>query len=104
MANPRIEQLKKLVQMEPNDEVALFGLGKFLMEESSFAEAAQYLEMCIKAKPDYSAAYLALAESLLKIGQKERAKQVCQDGHAVSLKKGDMQVTKKLEAIQATLS
>ncbi len=103
MANPSIEQLKKLVQMTPNDEVALFGLGKFLMEEGSFGEAAQYLEQCIKAKPDYSAAYLALAESLLKIGQKERAKQVCQDGHAVSLKKGDMQVTKKIEAIQATL-
>ncbi len=104
MGNPRIEQLKKLVQMDPNDDVALFGLGKFLMEEGSFAESAQYLEQCIKAKPDYSAAYLALAESLLKIGQKERVKQVCQDGHAVSLKRGDLQVTKKIEALQATLT
>ena len=103
MTNPRIEQLKKLVQMEPTDEVALFGLGKFLMEEGSFGEAADYLELCIKAKPDYSAAYLALVESLLKIDRKDRAKEVCRDGHAVSLKKGDMQVTKKLEAIQATL-
>ncbi len=103
MANPRIEQLKKLVQMDPTDEVALFGLGKFLMEEGLFAEAADYLELCIKAKPDYSAAYLALAESLLKIDRKDRAKEVCRDGHAVSLKKGDMQVTKRLEAIQATL-
>ncbi len=103
MANPRIEQLKKLVQMDPTDEVALFGLGKFLMEEGSFGEAADYLEMCLKAKPDYSAAYLALAESLLKIDRKDRAKEVCRDGHAVSLKTGDMQVTKKLESIQATL-
>jgi len=104
MANPRIEQLKKLVQMDPNDEVALFGLGKFLMEEGSFAEAAQYLEQCVKVKPDYSAAYLALAESLLKVDKKDRAREVCQQGHAVSLKKGDLQVTKKLEAIQATLT
>ncbi len=103
MGNPRIEQLKKLVQMDPNDEVALFGLGKFLMEEGSFAEAAQYLEQCVKVKPDYSAAYLALAESLLKIDKKDRAREVCQQGHAVSLKKGDLQVTKKIEAIQATL-
>ena len=103
MANPRIEQLKKLVQMDPNDEVALFGLGKFLMEEGSFAEAADYLEMCIKAKPTYSAAYLALVESLLKVGKTDRAKQVAEQGHAVSLKSGDMQVTKKLEAIQQTL-
>jgi uncharacterized protein HemY len=104
MANPRIEQLKKLVQMDPNDEVALFGLGKFLMEEGSFAEAAQYLEQCVKVKPDYSAAYLALAESLLKIDKKDRAREFCRQGHAVSLKKGDLQVTKKIEAIQATLS
>src|ERR1700756_4754407 len=103
MANPRIEQLKKLVQMDPNDEVALFGLGKFLMEEGSFAEAAQYLEMCIKAKPDYSAAYLALVESLLKTGKTDRAKEIATQGHAVSLKKGDLQVTKKIEAIQQTL-
>ena len=89
--------------MDPNDEVALFGLGKFLMEEGSFAEAADYLEMCIKAKPTYSAAYLALVESLLKTGKMERAKEVAAQGHAVSLKSGDMQVTKKLEAIQQTL-
>lgn len=104
MANPRIEQLKKLVQMDPTDEVALFGLGKFLMEEGSFGEAADYLELCIKAKPTYSAAYLALVESLIKIDKTDRAKEVCRDGHAVSLQNGDMQVTKKLEAIQQTLA
>ncbi len=104
MVNPRIEQLKKLVQMDPTDEVTLFGLGKFLMEEGSFGEAADYLEMCIKAKPTYSAAYLALVESLIKVGKTDRAKEVCRDGHAVSLKSGDMQVTKKLEAIQQTLA
>ena len=104
MGNPRIEQLKKLVQIDPNDDVALFGLGKFLMEEGSFAEAAQYLEQCVKVKPDYSAAYLALAESLLKVDKKDRAREVCLQGHAVSLKKGDLQVTKKIEALQATLT
>jgi len=104
MANPKIAQLKKLVQMDPTDAVALFGLGKFLMEDGAFDEAAVYLDQCITAKPDYSAAYLALVESLLKINQTERASQVCQNGHAVSLKNGDMQVTKKLETIQATLT
>lgn len=104
MANPKIAQLKKLVQMDPTDEVTLFGLGKFLMEDGAFDEAADYLELCITAKPTYSAAYLALVESLMKINNIARAKDVCRDGHAVSLKNGDMQVTKKLEAIQATLA
>ncbi len=103
MTNPRIAQLKKLVQMDPTDEVALFGLGKFLMEEGTFGEAADYLEQCITAKPTYSAAYLALVESLVKLNKTDRAKDVCRAGHAVSLTNGDMQVTKKLEAILPTL-
>ena len=103
MANPKIEGLKKIIQIDPNDKVAYFGLGKALMDEGQFAEAARYLEQCVKVKPSYSAAYLALVESLLKIDQKDKAKQFAQEGHAVSVKNGDMQVTKKIEAIQATL-
>jgi tetratricopeptide (TPR) repeat protein len=104
MANPRIDALKKLLQIDPNDEVAYFGLGKALMDESQYAEAADYLQKCVAVKPTYSAAYLALVESLIKIGQNDRAKQVLEQGHAVSLKNGDMQVTKKLEAIRPTIS
>ena len=104
MSNPRIEALKKLLQIDPNDEVAYFGLGKALIDEGQYAEAAGYLEKCVTVKPSYSAAYLALVEALLKIGQKDRATQFLEQGHAVSLKNGDMQVTKKLEAIRQTLT
>lgn len=104
MANPKIEGLKKIIQIDPKDEVAYFGLGKALMDEDRFTEAADYLEQCIVVKPTYSAAYLALVESLLKIDRKDRAKEVLDAGHAVSLKNGDMQVTKKLEAIKTTLA
>src|SRR5207247_7395135 len=89
MANPKIEGLKKIIQIDPNDEVAYFGLGKALMDEGQFAEAARYLEQCVKVKPSYSAAYLALVESLLKIGQKDKAKQFAQEGHAVSVKRSE---------------
>ena len=104
MANPRIEALKKLLTIEPNDEVAYFGLGKALIEEGRYAEAAGYLEQCVTVKPSYSAAYLALVEALLKIDQKDRASEFLEQGHAVSVKNGDMQVTKKLEAIRQTLT
>jgi uncharacterized protein HemY len=104
MPNPRIEGLKKLLQIDPNDEVVYFGLGKALIDEGQYAEAAGYLEQCVTVKPSYSAAYLALVEALLKIGQKDRATQFLEQGHAVSLKNGDMQVTKKLEAIRQTLT
>ena len=104
MSNSRIEALKKLLQIDPNDEVAYFGLGKALIDEGQYAEAAGYLEKCIAVKPSYSAAYLALVESLLKIDAKDRARQFLETGHAVSVKNGDMQVTKKLEAIRQSMS
>ncbi len=39
VAHRRIEPLKKVLAMDPNDEVAWFGLGKAYMEDANFAEA-----------------------------------------------------------------
>jgi cytochrome c-type biogenesis protein CcmH/NrfG len=63
MPNPRIEPLKKVLGMDPNDEVAWFGLGKAYMDDGNFEEAAKALRQCIIVKPTYSAAYYALAQS-----------------------------------------
>ena len=39
MPNPRIEPLKRVLAIEPTDEVAWFGLGKAYMEDGNFEEA-----------------------------------------------------------------
>ncbi len=103
MANPRIEPLKKVLAMDPNDEVAWFGLGKAYMEDANFAEAITALESCIRVKPTYSAAYLALAQSLQKSGRIEQCRQVCQQGIDVSTRNGDAMVTKNLELLTQSL-
>lgn len=103
MAHPRIEPLKKVLAIDPNDEVAWFGLGKAYMEDGHFQEAASALESCIRVKPTYSAAYLALAQSLQKLGRLETCKTACDDGIAVSTKNGDVMVTKQLEALKQSL-
>ena len=59
MPNPRIEPLKKVLTIDPNDEVAWFGLGKAYMEDANFEEAAKALQQCVTVKPTYSAAYYA---------------------------------------------
>ena len=51
MANPRIEPLKKVLAIDPNDEVAWFGLGKAYMDDGNFVEAVTALESCIRVKP-----------------------------------------------------
>jgi predicted Zn-dependent protease len=103
VANPRIEPLKKVLAMDPNDDVAWFGLGKAYMEDQNFEEAVKALEGCLKAKPTYSAAYYALAQSLQKLGRVEECRQVCDQGIAVSTKNGDAMVTKNLGLLKQSL-
>jgi tetratricopeptide (TPR) repeat protein len=103
VANPKIEPLKKLLAMDPNDEVAWFGLGKAYQGDGSFQDAAAALERCIAVKPAYSAAYFALAESLRQLGQVDRCRQVCDRGIEVSTKNGDAMVTKNLQVLKQSL-
>lgn len=103
MPNPRIEPLKKVLAIDPNDEVAWFGLGKAYMEDGNFEEAATALRHCIAVKPAYSAAYYALAQSLKTLHQLDECRKVCATGIDVSTKNGDAMVTKNLEALKASL-
>lgn len=103
MANRRIEPLKKVLAIDPNDEVAWFGLGKAYMEDMNFEEAAKALQQCVIVKPAYSAAYYALAQSLEKLGRIDECRTVCATGIDVSTKNGDAMVTKNLEILKSSL-
>jgi hypothetical protein len=93
MPNPRIEPLKKVLGIDPNDEVAWFGLGKAYMDDGN----------CITVKPTYSAAYYALAQSLPKLSLLDECRTVCSTGIEVSTKNGDAMVTKNLEQLRNSL-
>lgn len=103
MANPRIEPLKKVLAIDPTDDVAWFGLGKAYMDDANFEAAAAALEGCLKVKPTYSAAYYALAQSLHKLGRNEECRRICDQGIEVSTKNGDAMVTKNLALLKQTL-
>ncbi len=103
MPNPRIEPLKNVLAIDPNDEVAWFGLGKAYMDDGNFDEAAKVLRQCITVKPTYSAAYLALAQSLLKLDRIDECRTVCETGIDVSTKNGDAMVTKNFELLKGSL-
>ncbi len=103
MPNPRIEPLKKVLAIDPNDDVAWFGLGKAYMEDGTFEEAAKALRQCIVVKPTYSAAYYALAQSLQKLNRFDECRTVCGTGIEVSTKNGDAMVTKNLEMLKSSL-
>jgi tetratricopeptide (TPR) repeat protein len=103
MPNPRIDPLKEILAIDPQDDVAWFGLGKAYMEDQNFEEAAKALARCVAVKPGYSAAYFALAQSLHKLGRIQECRAICMTGIEVSTKNGDAMVTKQLQVLQSTL-
>ena len=103
MPNPRIEPLKKVLTIDPNDDVAWFGLGKAYIDDGNFDEAAKALRQCITVKPTYSAAYLALAQSLQTLNRLDECRTVIATGIEVSTKNGDMMVTRNLETLKGSL-
>lgn len=103
MANPKIEQFKKVLQMDPKDETLWFGLGKAYMSDENWKEAITALQQCIQVKPQYSAAYVALAQSLHQTHQFEQCREICTEGIAVATKNGDLLVIKNLEELKASL-
>jgi Flp pilus assembly protein TadD len=103
MPNPRIEPLKKVLAIDPNDDVAWFGLGKAYMDDGNFDEAAKALRQCVEVKPGYSAAYLALAQSLQTLNRFDECRTVIATGIEVSTKNGDVMVTRNLETLKSAL-
>ncbi|WP_447970734.1 tetratricopeptide repeat protein [Nitrospira sp. M1] len=103
MPNPKIEQFKKVLKMDPKDETLWFGLGKAYMGDENWPEAISALESCIDVKPTYSAAYMALAQALQKIENVEQCREVCTKGISVATENGDLMVIKSLEELQASL-
>ncbi len=103
MANPKIEQFKKVLQLDPKDETLWFGLGKAYMSEKNWGEAIPALEQCIQVRSDYSAAFYALAQSLQQQNEYEKCRSVCTDGIAVATTNGDLLVIKNLEELRNSL-
>lgn len=103
MPNPRIEPLKKVLAIDPTDDVAWFGLGKAYMDDGSWDEAVRALEQCIAVKPTYSAAFFALAQCFQQLGRLDDCRRVCEQGIEVSTKGGDQMVTKNLTALKDSL-
>jgi len=97
MSEWKIEQLKQILELDPNDDVARFGLGNAYLETDRYEEAVQEFETVIRLKPDYTAAYRGLGKALEKAGRTEEAKAAYYKGIEVGQRTGDLQTKKEME-------
>ncbi len=93
----KLEQLKELAQLEPDDAVTHYGLGCEYLRFKENEEAAGCFRRALELKPDYSAAHRELGKALERLGRSEEAIAAYRRGKEVACQKGDLQTEREIE-------
>lgn len=88
----------QVLEIDPDDTLANFGLGSIAVEKQNWEKARAHLEKVLKADPKYSVAYLALGKALLGLGEKNTAKEIFQQGIKVAATKGDLMPANQMQS------
>ena len=86
----KIEMFKAVMEIDPIDEVANFGIGSIYLETDQHEEALTPLKTVVENNKDYSAAYLLLGKVYEKLERKEEASETYRLGIAAAARKGDL--------------
>jgi folate-binding protein YgfZ len=93
----RVGMFKQVLEIDPKDQVANFGLGSIYLETGRYEEGLEPLKTVIEEYQDYSAAYLLLGKTWEKLSKKEEAIETYKKGIAAASKKGDLMPLKDMQ-------
>jgi folate-binding protein YgfZ len=85
----RVELFRRVLELDPDDVVANFGLGKVYLDLGRFEEAIPRFEKAIEKQEDYSMAYDHLGTCLVQVGRREEAGPVFRKGIEAATRRGD---------------
>jgi folate-binding protein YgfZ len=93
-----VGMFEQVLEIDPVDQVANFGLGSIYLETGQYEKALPPLRIVIQENADYSAAYLLLGKNLEKLSKNEEAIEVYRQGIAAASKKGDLMPLKDMQS------
>jgi len=93
----REEMFRQVLEIDPNDAMAHFGMGELAVERGRFTEAVDHLERAIGSDPSHSAAILALGVALEGLDDTDRVRGHYERGIEIAAKKGDLSTAQKMQ-------
>lgn len=93
----RETMFRQVLEIDPDDTLANYGLGSIAVERQDWEQARNYLERVLKQDPKYSVAYLALGKALKGLGKKQEAIAIWKEGVKVSAAKGDLMPANQMQ-------
>lgn len=99
MEKSRLEILKQLVEKNPKDSFALYGLAMEYAKQQAYDESMDHFRKLWEFHPDYAAAYFQAGQVLIQTGQVEEARRILQKGIEVTTRTGDHHTKSEMEAV-----
>lgn len=97
MSESRIEQLKRLVEKDPNNPLGRYGLANELFKSELYEEAIMEINEYLKLKDDEGAVYRMQAECYMRLGDSEKAKESYSKGIEAANRHGHPSMAEEFE-------
>lgn len=99
----RLEKLRKLVEIDPSDPLAHYGVGLECLNQSLLSEAVDAFDAAIRANASYSAAYYHKARAQIAAERSDDARATLSAGMGVAKAAGDWHTQSEMQALLETI-
>ena len=96
-AERKLAMFAEVLEIDPDDPLALMGMGNALVALDRLEEAEPHLARACAVQKDNSAAYAAHGKVLERLGRADAARRVFAAGVAVASRKGDLMPLREME-------
>jgi folate-binding protein YgfZ len=102
-AQQKVGMFQQVLEIDKDDLIANFGMGKALLDSDQAQKAIPYLKKCLDVKKDYSVAYLQLGLAQIKIEDRAQARITLKAGIECATQKGDLMPRNEMQRYLDTL-
>jgi len=92
----RGEMFRQVLEIDPDDAVAHFGMGELLLEMEKPNEAVRHFESALEANPRLSAAFVGWGKALEDLQHVEQAIDVYRRGVSMAASRGDLKAANRM--------
>lgn len=103
MATNRVDMLRQMLEQDPNNSFARYGLAMELAKGGQLEQAVGEFEKLLANDQSYVAAYYHGGQTLEKLGRTDEARAVYEQGIEASTRKGDLHTRSEIEAALSLL-
>jgi len=103
MATNRLEILREMVEQDPANSFARYGLAMELLKSGDYSAAIAEFETLLRRDESYAAAYFHGGQASEKAGDLEKAREFYEKGIEVTTRKGDAHTRSEIEAALSLL-